>query len=758
MTLGMEKMLDNSRDNWLTGSTRVRCGVSGLICTRTLLLAIITNLSACYYETRITGQDPADLVDWPEAIGDAAKAGQADQAAVEAQLHSGTATPYRIEPDSDVAVEIQKAFHETTKARQLLLLRRQNNNVSSGSLFERVRSEIVVEGVFHRLSPSILPVATDEPFAATFSDGTILLSTRFANGLIADGIPANYWALRVVTAHELVHFYDGHILFAWIASEGRHKYVPRAFLTALSQVTSRLPLSFSYQYAPSESYSSLSKLPSLFEFLADYWSYYIVREMGAPTGVVSQTLFAMRDANVYTKVPGQPVKRIELLDARAKCMTLLDSATPLDARLRLIPLGSIQYVGTPENLNTLLHQAVHDEYPRKSLSDAQVDELVGQMIYVLRASSDGPSDIREANLDDAYWACAVQALVPDNDQISGKTPSLFRLNDATQIRELFNRMALGPGGAVHANRPLVYVDEVEGLALTEAGDTYRTPRPDMRPHLLLTYATYEGFADGFHKIRIRIENRGHTASTRPILITSQREGSSVFLGHCGERRTNTDTCTRVVLTKSIGPEGRGEYFDIYVPGPAAPRRSQRLIKFTVNGCTTPAGEAADPSDVSCPLRGSISDGESKFIKIGIFPRVSIGNLGMPYGTDDGSKFAFSVSNSGTISPTVPFEITAALDGAPVAISLCDPKKVAVLGSAECDGVWIQEPFQPTAWKSFAVFLRNPKAIGPGNHRIVFSVGGCLPQPDVDDASPDSCGEDETADRYVARAAESFTIQ
>jgi hypothetical protein len=392
------------------------------------------------------GRDPTTLLNWQDVYARSANAGsqEREKALLEWRM-------LVVEPSEPIAMEITAAFDEVAMARRALTERTPfPQSIDRSQPFFHVRRDM------ENLRPKLIVISIDAPYSVTFADKTVIISRRFVDGLIGGTTSVNHWSLRAVAAHELAHFYDGHPMFNWLVTSGKNQIGPRRVAALLSSITEILPVTVDYQYDPGEIYPNLSLEPSVFEFLADYWAFYTLKEMNAPSGSVSSMLVAVRDAD-----GSDTTASAQLINARAMCMTLLDGQSGFDPEVKIRP-------------------AYVDAFTDKSIMDAVLGSkslfrrllITGQDAATRDQIASEIDNYISASSDDAYWACAGTFIwfAQFEAERGKRLRDLFSIRDASTFRSVFAELARDGGDG---NLVLSSIRNMDGIPLTEARLAFR---------------------------------------------------------------------------------------------------------------------------------------------------------------------------------------------------------------------------------------------------------------------------------------------
>lgn len=425
-------------------------------------------------DVNIEDPDIGSLADWSGLLEEARPVGQQDR---ELLLRSATVVP-RGTPAYEL---VDATLAEVETARRTLLGRADEGKNFATSL----RTSLLNAPL------NVTIVVTETPaFARTFPDTSVVVSRE----LVETSDP---WSRRFVMAHELVHLRDGHAVMNWVALQGRSRSNSmRAGSLALSVLSIWIESewgtdlgSVTYNNRGSR-YDVLAHRSVFFEFLADYWAHYIVKEMGAPSGASLAALSSIAQAQGALDVEGDGVRFGHLRD-RIGCMERLDIADTEGA-------------------------AADDAYWSCALG------AVGQR-DTYRTQFENAEDRREDREFDDWDDPYSMPPMPSFDERARRWD--YRL-----------QAIMSDAGAMR--RTQAFEPVVDGIPITLAGDAFRAERalPDLAIVSVRAEAG-EQTLEGYKVLRVRLRNGGRRAASAPFFVgLGQRSQvgacASAFGGGC----------------------------------------------------------------------------------------------------------------------------------------------------------------------------------------------------------------------------------
>lgn len=609
--------------------------------------------------------DATELVDWEETSERASVAAAARRGET---LGSGVGF---VVPTSDpIYSEIQEALAEVDASRRRLLARRRDSlrrpiptPWSGGVAAQNVRVSR------NGLDPNIVVIGTDTPSAITYADGAIVISRVIAEGLTGDGLEENRWALRATLAHELIHHYEGHAVFNWYATEGTERVESAERASNLCAVTQALflPIRCTQDYVPSR-YGALDTHPEWFEFAADFWTFYILEEMGAPKGTLSEVLQAIERSS-----PPADASQLELatlVSLRAQCMSLLDHETTIPNDLRDLSFGGLHIIASEEVIDGMIDRSNAETTSEQS----RQDDVTALREYLSRRTSEiRPEDMPAI----AYLVCAgraVDTLGDRDDDGRLRDEALFSAANVNELAATLSSQISASGG--------VYTEIVQGIRMVEpwllskfsaAAANLQVSRPD-----------YRGIVGGRHAVRVLVSSTGRMPLDAPFRFGVSIDGQQVPVLVCPLRFNTYDesgACEQSWYRRPLSTPG-SDYVMLYVDEGAGRHlgSDRHVLTVTVDDC--PADSGTERS--ACEVVEEREDDNQIDVVVGLLPnlRIDLRSLSIQSGR---GTFGVQVTNDGSAAAIGRFEISAEVSGTNVAISRCDADLAA--SDPSCRGIW-----------------------------------------------------------------------
>ena len=660
------------------------CDAFGLLRLASIMSIVGAGLltSACVVKIKEAGFNPTDYVSWSRVTARAGRAGAKESGRLMARSRA------LIIPDDDpIHGQISASFAATAQARRRLILRAER---PFG--FEEGAALVETRGRMSGKAPALVAIGVDDPVALTYPDGRILISRRLVDGLWPDDPDMAAWALKVVAAHELAHHQDGHAVFNWAAINGQRHSARKRLLSRLSRLTSIIPFAYlRYEYSPGAGFKSIRAHQGIFEFLADYWAFYTLQEMGAPAGVVSQTLERIERAVGTIPEGGSGLQVGRLIGPRWRCMTLLEADAGITAGMMSLRSGTVGSIVGSEGA-------------------AQPSGSAGENWSQFVSMAQG----KEATKDDLYWACAMWSFAAVSRKDVQLT-ELFSRRARGDFPAAFKRFAAGPHPHQLGGQSM-FATVMDGIPLMEAGLAYPRAKIDERPLLHLGEAEYRGWKDGRHAIKLRISNGGLTPTPAYPRIEAIHDSVPISATLCADAEYG-DPPTLCRAVGQRGPLGvhASEYVNVLVEGPRDADFVKLPVTIVANACPPEGADCGDGAgrlaarlDIALDLRPHL-----------VFYQMIAG--GPPPAPGVQQPFVTLWLRNRGFSPTTrPVFLHAFKRDERVEISSCPPGRA----DGPCSPFVIPGPMAPEQEVKLPTWLVDPLQGRNGNGGFSFVVSDC----------------------------------
>lgn len=450
--------------------------------------------------------DIANLADRKSRLREAADAGRKARE-VEIARISANGSTFVLPPNSPAYAEIAQTFRELEAARAAILDRADQGT----NYFQAVREAVADRELQVTIVQSAGTVATAYP------DTSLLISRSLLDNLSDDPGRA-LWSRRFTLAHELVHLRDAHPVLNWVAVQGRARsanaQVAAGIFNFVSDALSEGGPDLGNINVSNDgsTYATLAENHGFFEFLADFWAFYILKEMKAPAGV---SLAALQDVAARQGVAGAAPSGITLafLPERIACMTRLDVAEPTTATDDAYWACALTAARAPRNVyfDRFMEQR-DNEYERER--DRQMDDAGPGMMPMYDTSRR------------ARW---------QEEWTKYREPEVLR--------------------AAGSSRNTVNATVIDGIPLTSAGDGFRSTRalPDLViEHVRVSTSPMAFTQEQAALIEVRVKNVGRRPVTAPYaLALAPRPGVSAPCPTSGLCNTNPAPPWDIAVAKTM---------------------------------------------------------------------------------------------------------------------------------------------------------------------------------------------------------------